>query len=717
MLDPGLDALVLLLAFHGVTVTASELRREEGVADRRFDASDLVRAGRKRGMKAAVTDIGWADLFQQTLPAVALMRSGEFTLLARVGSDEVLVHDPLRKRPIMLPRKTFEDAWSGGLVTFAPQKGQSEAAQAAAIAENRFGFAWFLPALLKQKGLLFQTLVGSLLVQGFGLVIPFFTMIVMDKVLVTGGLSTLDVMALGLLATAVFEFLIGSVRQHLFAFSTNRIDVELQTALFQHLTNLPMSYFDSRKTGAVSQRMRELEQIRAFLTGSALTSVIDLGFTVIYLGVMAFYAAWLTLVVVGTVALIALLYGLVTPKLRERLQGKSHATADGQAFLVETVAAMSTIKSMAVEPQFQRRWENMVAGHTEAAFQADRLTQITNLAVTLLNRLMTGITLWWGAYMVIVGTLSAGQLMGFNMMAGRVLAPAQRIAMLWQQFQQARLSIRRVGEILETPVEPTRPPTGAPPLLEGRIEFRSVTFRYRPDRPEILRKMTFRVEPGEVVGVVGSSGSGKSTLARLLQRLYVPESGKLLVDGVDVAGADPRWLRRQVALLPQDNTLLDLSIRENIALSDPSMDMGAVMEAAKLAGAHGFIQELPDGYDTHVGERGHLLSGGQRQRVALARALAADPRILILDEATSALDTESERLIQDNMRRICAGRTVLMIAHRLTSVRHCDRILVVEEGEVVEQGDHDALLAAHGRYAALWNGLEEPPVARGGGDA
>lgn len=399
------------------------------------------------------------------------------------------------------------------------------------------------------------------------------------------------------------------------------------------------------------------------------------------------------------------------PKLRERLQGKSHATADGQAFLVEAVAAMGTIKSMSVEAQFQRRWEGMVAEHTEAAFQADRLSQVTNLAVTLLNRLMTGATLWWGAHMVIMGTLSAGQLMGFNMMAGRVMAPAQRIAMLWQQLQQARLSVKRVAEILDTPAEPTRPASGALPVVEGRVEFRSVTFRYRPDRPEVLRRVAFRVEPGELVGVVGTSGSGKSTLARLIQRLYVPESGKVLIDGIDVAGVDPRWLRRQVALLPQDNTLLDLSVRDNIALSDPSMEMGAVTAAAKLAGAHGFILELPDGYDTKVGERGQLLSGGQRQRVALARALATDPRILILDEATSALDMESERMIQANMRRICAGRTVLVIAHRLASVRHCDRILVVEEGAVVEQGSHAALLAARGRYATLWNCQEEPLAA------
>jgi subfamily B ATP-binding cassette protein HlyB/CyaB len=303
---------------------------------------------------------------------------------------------------------------------------------------------------------------------------------------------------------------------------------------------------------------------------------------------------------------------------------------------------------------------------------------------------------------VMRGAMTVGELVAFNMLSGRVAQPILRLAQLWQDFHQARLSVQRLGDILNTPPEPQASPgRGALPAINGAIRFDRVGFRYRPDLPEVLRGVEVDIPAGQVLGIVGPSGSGKSTLTKLVQRLYVPETGRVLVDGADLAMVDPSWLRRQVGVVLQENILFNCSVRDNIALADPGMPLDRVIAAAELAGAHEFILELPEGYDTVVGERGGSLSGGQRQRIAIARALVGNPRILIFDEATSALDYESERAIQMNMRRICQGRTVVIIAHRLSTVRGCDRIITVEAGHIVEDGTHDELLRRGGRYASL----------------
>ncbi|HYD31847.1 MAG TPA: ABC transporter transmembrane domain-containing protein, partial [Azospirillaceae bacterium] len=537
--------------------------------------------------------INWSRLAHQPLPAIAKMHTGDLTLVAKISGDGVLVHDPLRGGPVLLPRPAFEAAWTGRLVTLKPRQ--------AAAAEGRgprFGFAWFLPLIARHKGLLAQSMLASLLLQLFGLVTPLATMIVMDKVMATASASTLDVIVLGLLVTVLFEFAMGLARTHLLAYATNRIDVELSAALFRHLASLPLSYFDSRRSGAIAGRLRELEQIRAFLTGAAPAAFIDLVFTVVFLVVMTGFAPLLTGVVAAIVLTVVALYGVITPWLKARLAQRSQGGVDSQAFLVETVGGIETVKGMALEARLQRRWEGFVEEHTETAFAADRLSQTTATLVAALSRLSVVLTLWLGAHQVIAGSLSLGQLIGFNMMAGRVLAPAQRLGQLWQQFQQARVALRRVGEIFDQAPEPARMSAAALPDIRGRVTFRAVTFRYRPDRPEVLRRVSFDIRPGEVVGVVGASGSGKSTLAKLMLRLYVPQSGQVLVDGADLSGVDPGWLRRQVSLLPQDNFLFNASVRDNIALADPLIPMERLVAAARLAGAHEFIAALPEAYDT-----------------------------------------------------------------------------------------------------------------------
>jgi subfamily B ATP-binding cassette protein HlyB/CyaB len=458
-------------------------------------------------------------------------------------------------------------------------------------------------------------------------------------------------------------------------------------------------------------RVRELENIRNFLTSSALTLVIDLFFTFVFLAVMFFYSPLLSWIVLASFPFYIAISAGATPLFRRRLDEKFRRGAENQAFLVECVAGAETLKSMAVEPQMQRRWEEQLAGYVAASFRVLSLGNTSSQIVQLINKLVMAGILYFGARLVIDGDLTVGELVAFNMLAGRVSQPVLRLAQIWQDFHQARLSVERLGDILNTPAEPIyNPSRTALPAIRGDVTFEHVTFRYRIDGPEILRDVSLKVPAGQLIGVVGPSGSGKSTLGKLVQRLYVPESGRVLVDGVDLAQVDPAWLRRQIGVVLQENVLFNRSVRDNIALSDPAIPTERVVAAAKLAGAHEFILELPDGYDSIVEERGSSLSGGQRQRIAIARALIADPRILIFDEATSALDYESERIVQQNMAQIARGRTVFVIAHRLSALRLADRIITIERGRLIEDGTHDDLIKTGGRYATLYRlqaGLHE----------
>lgn len=426
---------------------------------------------------------------------------------------------------------------------------------------------------------------------------------------------------------------------------------------------------------------------------------------------MFYYSPLLSWIVVGSFPFYIGISAGVTPVFRRRLEEKFNRGAENQALLVESVTGIETLKAMAVEPQMQRHWEEQLAGYVRSSFRVLSLGNWASQSVQLVSKVVTAATIFFGAHQVIAGNMTVGELIAFNMMAGRVAQPVLRLAQLWQDFHQARISVARLGDILNTVPETNFASSRAAlPAIRGEVRFEHVTFRYRPDGPEVLHDVSFAIPTGKVVGIVGPSGSGKSTMAKLVQRLYVPESGRVLIDGVDLAMADVAWLRRQVGVVLQENVLFSRSIRDNIALADPGIPMDRVIEAAQLAGAHDFILELPEGYDTNVGERGASLSGGQRQRIAIARALVANPRIVIFDEATSALDYESERVIQQNMRRIAAGRTVLIIAHRLSTVRMADRILTLERGRLVEDGSHDDLIRTAGRYASLYKlqaGLHE----------
>ncbi|MGB8569210.1 MAG: type I secretion system permease/ATPase [Pseudolabrys sp.] len=691
--DPGLECLVTLLHLQGVVADREQIRHRLGTA--KIGVPEMLRCAKNLGLKAKAHRTDWSRLANTPLPAIAVLRDGGFLVVAKAGEEKVLVQSPLATRPALMTQAELLAVWDGGLILMARRAGLSEITR-------RFDISWFMGAIHKYRHLLSEVLVASFFLQLFALVSPLFFQVVIDKVLVHRGLSTLDVLVIGLLAVSIFETILGILRTYLFAHTTNRIDVELGARLFHHLLALPMAYFQARRVGDSVARVRELENIRNFLTSSALTLVIDLFFTFVFLAVMFLYSPLLSWIVLGSFPFYIAISMGVTPLFRQRLAEKFQRGAENQAFLVESVTGIETLKAMAVEPQMQRRWEEQLAGYVASSFRVLSLGNTASQVVQLVSKIVTASILYFGAKLVIEGGLSVGELVAFNILAGRVNTPVLRLAQVWQDFHQARLSVLRLGDILNTTAEPTYITTRARlPAIRGNITFDHVTFRYRIDGPEILRNVTFDVPAGQIVGIVGPSGSGKSTFAKLVQRLYVPESGRVLIDGMDLAMADPAWLRRQIGVVLQENVLFNRSVRENIALADPVMPMERVIAAANLAGAHEFILELSEGYDTIVGERGSTLSGGQRQRIAIARALVTDPRILIFDEATSALDYESERIIQHNMKEIAKGRTVLIIAHRLSTVRTTDRIVTLDRGRLVEDGTHEVLIKTGGRYASL----------------
>jgi subfamily B ATP-binding cassette protein HlyB/CyaB len=693
--DSGIASLMVVAQLSGVAASAERLKHLSGSSDR-VDAITLVRLARQIALKARLVNSQAHRLAQTPLPAIAELKDGSFIVLAKCANG-VLLHDEVEKRTFQLPLAEFEQLWSGRLILITSRAILSQGG-------GKFDVSWFIPSIVKYRKQLLEVLAGSFFLQLFGLVSPLFMQVVIDKVLVHKSMSTLDVLVFGLVTISVFEALLGGLRTYVFSHTTNRMDVELGSRLFNHLLNLPLAYFQARRVGDSVARVRELENIRNFLTGNALTVVMDLLFTIVFFVVMLSYSGVLTLVVFISLPCYIALSVLVTPALKARLNEKFRRSAENQSFLVESVTGVETIKSMAVEPLMQRRWETQLAGYVSIAFKASNLSSAANQVASLISKLTTAALLWYGAKLAIDGSLSVGELIAFNMLAGRVSAPVLRLAQLWQDFQQVRLSMDRLGDILDNKTESNTSggQTSMPPI-NGEVVFDKVVFRYRHDGPEILRGLSLTVKSGSVTGIVGPSGSGKSTLTKLLQRLYSPERGRVLIDGMDLAVLDPASLRRQIGTVLQENMLFKGTVRDNIAFASPGMSFEKVVEAATLAGAHEFVLELPQGYDTELGERGTGLSGGQRQRIAIARALATDPKILIFDEATSALDAESEAIIQGNMQKICAGRTVFIIAHRLSAVRIAERIITVEKGEIVEEGTHDDLIQRHGgRYASLW---------------
>jgi ATP-binding cassette, subfamily B, bacterial HlyB/CyaB len=661
--DTGLGSLALVLAMLGEAFDINRARREYLSDGRAADCDDLVRIARGAGLKAQLSPTSVERVTALSLPVIARCKDGTFFVIGRRVEADVMVGlggGP----PVRWTMEELERQWTGEIVLFARRdRLPGEVA--------RFGLRWFIPVIKRFSRVLAEVLVISVFIQLVALASPLFFQVVIDKVLVHRGLTTLNVLIIGLLVINLADALLNWLRTYAFAHTTSRMDAILGSQLFRHLVALPISYFESRATGQTVARVRELENVRQFITSSALTLVVDVAFSLLFLAVMFWYSASLTLAVVISIPFYIAISLVITPILKARVQEKFQRGAANQSLLVESLTGIQTLKACAVEPQMRRRWDEQLAAYIGSSLRVVTMGAAGSQLVGLVNKVTSAAILWFGAQAVIANQLTIGEFVAFNMLAGQISAPVLRLAQLWQDFQQFRLSIERIADIIDTPTEPNVSAKQNLPPIKGNLQFENISFRYQADAQEVLRDLSFEIGAGEVVGIVGRSGSGKSTLTKLLQRLYAPERGRVMVDGFD------------------------------IALVDPSMPLERVMQAALLAGAHEFILELPHGYDTIVEERGANLSGGQRQRIAIARALVTNPRILIFDEATSALDYESERVIQNNMRAICRGRTVLIVAHRLSTVRAADRILVMERGQLAEAGTHDVLVHHNGLYANL----------------
>ncbi len=699
MNNSGMLSLVIIARHHGIAVDEAKLQHEFGKSP--FTEQVILRAAKRLGMTAKLVKQDPDRLDRTPLPAIASDKEGNFFIAIRFGyapgdntSPKVVVQYPNSSEAHLLEMSQFLEIWSGKFIfciskaTFMRELG-------------KFDFSWFIPAIVKYRKLLAEVMVISFVIQMLGMVTPLGMQVIMDKVLVNHAMKTLNVIAFGLLCAAFFENILGGIRTWVMAVTCSKIDVELGARLYRHLLALPTAYFQSRRVGESVARVRELESIRGFLTGNALSLVLDFFFSFVYAGVMVYYSFQLSMIVFASLPIYFLLSMVLTPILRNRLNECFQNGARNQSFLVESISGIDTIKSMAVEPRWVDTWEKQMASYVTTALNAVNMSTVAMTGVTTVSRVVSVAILWIGSSQVVEGNLSVGQLIAFTMMSGRLTEPILRIAQLWNSFQQVGVSMERLGDILNAPTEISGNKTRIP-RLNGSIEFDQVSFRYHPETPDIIRSVNFKIEPGQVIGIVGRSGSGKSTLTKLVQRLYSPDRGRVLIDGQDIAIIDTASLRQQLGVVLQENLLFSGTIRDNIALSNPGLPIEPIIEAAKLAGAHEFICEMPEGYDTAVGEHGTGLSGGQRQRIAIARTLISNPRILIFDEATSALDYESEQIIQENMRSICANRTVLIIAHRLSAVRDANRILVMERGQVVEDGPHEELVNKGGIYAHLY---------------
>jgi ATP-binding cassette, subfamily B, bacterial HlyB/CyaB len=702
--DSGLVSLASIAGHYRIAADPFQLAHDLGLGARAACGEDIVRAATRLGLKARAlqNERRPKRLASAPTPAILRMKDGGYRLLVqRLVDGRLRIADPITRA---VRDDSVDDAaadWSGEIILVTRRFG------GAGIDPATFGFRWFLPSIWRYRGPLAHVLLASLFVQLFALITPLFFQIIIDKVLVHKGLSTLIVIVSGLVAIGLFDVTLQYLRSYALSHTTSRIDVELGSRVFDHLLRLPLSYFETRPTGQTVARVREVETIRNFLTGQGLSSIIDLLFGIVFVAVMFLYSTTLALIVLCSIPFYLLIAYLVRPALRQKINERFTTGAASQQFLVESVFGIQTLKAAAVEPILRNEWDDRLAAYVKTSFQAVILGNFGQNAIQYVNKVTTAAVLFFGAKAVIDSDLTIGGLVAFYMIMNQATAPILRLSQLWQSFQQVQISVQRLGDILNSPPEAQRLASAHLPPMRGAVKISGLSFRYRPDAADVLRDINLDIPAGQVLGIIGHSGSGKSTLTKLVQRLYRPDRGQVLIDGVDIGQVDTAWLRRQIGVVLQENVLFNRTIHENIALANPGMPRGQVIAAARLAGADEFIAKLPLGYDTPIEERGANLSGGQRQRIAIARALATQPRILIFDEATSALDYESERMIQANMRRIVRGRTVIIIAHRLAAVRHCDRIIAIENGAIVEEGNHHSLLGrSESLYARLW-GLQQ----------
>lgn len=698
-IDTGLASLILVAKHYKITADMRQLERAYVLEEGSVDTNTLVQAGRDLKLKVrAYNSLTFEDMKKLPCPAILTMKNNRYIVLQGFKDGHMFITDPMASQNIQEANvEIVRQNWQGEAILFTRryELPQEES--------RKFGFRWFIPVVAKYGKYLRSVLFLSLILQLLGLASPFFIQVIIDRVLVHRSSSALDVLIMGMLMTTVFSSWLDSLRSYLFTNITTKMDVALSSRLFRNITALPLEYFSRWQVGDVVARMGEMENLRNFMTGSALTIVLDMFFALVCFLVMVFYSPMLTLVVVLFLPLFILLNLVVAPIYKRMINQRFLIGSENNSFLIETITGIRTVKSAGIEGNFLTKYEDMLSRYVRAVFSVINLANIAGAIGLFLQQSFNLAILWVGANYVMDNKITVGELIAFQMLAGQLIAPVMRLINMWQYFQQTRVSMERLGDIMNEKTEPAfNPARTTLPNIRGDIGIDHVSFKYTDDGGNVLDSFSVNIQAGMRVGIVGRSGSGKSTLTKLIQRLYLPHNGRILIDGVDTAQVEPAWLRRQIGVVLQDSMLFGGTIEENIKIAFPNATREDIVRAAELAGADAFIQEMPHGYDTFVGERGSLLSGGQRQRISIARALISDPKILIFDEATSALDYESESIIMANIEKIAAGRTMLMIAHRLSTVENCDAIIVMDKGRIVEAGRHQELLARKGPYYRLY---------------
>ena len=695
-INTGLVSLDTVAKLNNTIIDMHAVVKEYGINTADVSAEELIRIAKNSGFKIKLKKTALKDLSNEyPMPAIVRLKDNSYMVLLGIKKDEnrVLILPPLAKQPVSQDIEVFQNQIED-LFILSHKNSTNNV---------KFGFKWFFNEILKYKNIMFQVLLGSFVIQLFGLVTPLFTQVILDKVLVHRTLSTLNVLGFAFIVVALFEFLLNLARNYIFIHTTSKIDAKLGAKLFKHLFRLYYVYFENRQVGNIIARVRELDRIREFITDKSVSVIIDCFFSLVFVAIMLLYSVKLTLITMAFVALTGLLYLIITPELRTRLEDKFQMGAMSNSYLVEAVTGVQTVKSLSIEGSMFRKWEEKLGNYIKSSFNLAIMGNFTGSITKLLQKLMTISILYLGVMLVIENKLTIGQLIAFQMFAGQFSAPVLRLVNLWNEFQQALLAVDRIADILNSPAEIQNDKAITLSQVRGDIKFENLAFRYNIDAPMVLNRINLDIKAGMKVGFVGRSGSGKSTCAKLIQRLYYATEGSIYIDGIDIRNINPVWLRTHIGVVLQENYLFSGTIKDNILLPKPNMPMEAVIQAAQISGAHEFISKLPKGYDTQVGERGSSLSGGQKQRIAIARALITNPRILIFDEATSALDYESEKIIKDNLNMITRGRTTIIIAHRLSTIKDCDVIVCFDEGNIVQVGTHDELVNKEGYYRNLYN--------------